>query len=434
MKHAIQHADVTGKANHRLHGWHGWRTDGGSLHATGDRSRIVARLAVFFIRAIRVICGPSLSAASLSVLLAPALLARDFVTANDQARFIAGLPLPARSPLAPYTKDPAWAAHSAEMDAAWIKTEQRLAKTRAWAGSYAHGGSAPCFYMFSGPDILYAQTIFPGASTYVLCGTEPVGAVPDITQMPAGNVAPSLAVMRRSLSNVLRLSYFITKDMRADLTGTHLGGVLPIFYFFLARTGCDVASVDYVSLGSGGTLGKGGVSGVRIVFRSGFGSHTLYYFNADLSNGASGGAVMNFCRHLGSGSGLLKAASYLLHEDSFSQCRNFLLTNCHTIVQDDSGIPLRYFGGRWQPRFFGHYTGTTGGIFAKYEQPDLAAAYAKVQPAELDFTLSYQWNPKTANILVATQTAAPKAAPAPVAKKTNAPAAPAKKHRRKTSS
>ena len=477
MKLAIQTTDATEMKNHRFHGWHGWKTDGASLRAAGARPRFVTRLArhsTFHkladggvsdgvcecasdtpsrahsithtrskicemwnpcIRVIRAIRGPSLSVASMFVLLAPALFARDFVTANDQARFIAGLSLPARSPLAPFTKDPAWPAHAAEMDAAWIKSEQRsLAKTRAWAGSYAPGGSAPCFYMFSGPDILYAHTIFPGASTYVLCGTEPVGAVPDITKMPAGNVAPALANVRRSLSNVLKLSYFITKDMRADLTGTHLGGVLPIFYFFLARTGCEITSVDYVSLGSGGTLGKSGAPGVRIVFRSGFGAHTLYYFNADLANGGSGGAVMNFCRHLGSGSGLLKAASYLLHEDSFSQCRNFLLTNCRTIVQDDSGIPLRDFGARWQLRYFGHYAGTTGGIFAKYEQPDLAAAYAKVQPAELDFTLSYQWNPKTANILVATQTAAPKTAPAPVVTKATAPAAPAKKHRRKTSS
>ena len=361
---------------------------------------------------------------ALLLLLAPALLAREAVTVNDQARFLAGLPLPARSPLAAAANSAAWKAHAAEMDAAWIKSESRaLAKTRDWAATFVRGGGAPCYYMFSGPDILYAHTIFPGAPVYVLCATEPIGSVPDFASSGA---EPALASVRQSLSNVLRFSYFITKDMRADLGGSHLSGVLPIFYVLLARSGCTIQSVERMSAGA---------PGVRIVFKSGFGTHTMYYFQADLSNGGSGAAVMNFCRKQGRGVGLLKAASYLLHEESFSRCRDFLLTDCRVLVQDDSGIPNRYFArDRWQVRFFGHYTGTTGGIFAKYHQADLAAAYEQVQTADLDFSLSYQWNPKTANIVVATQTAAPKAAPAAPAKKATAPAAPAKKHRRKTSS
>ena len=41
---------------------------------------------------------------------------------------------------------------------------------------------------------------------------------------------------------------------------------------------------------------------------------------------------MNFCRQQGRGVALLKAASYLLHEESFSQCRNFLLTQSRVIT------------------------------------------------------------------------------------------------------
>ena len=178
------------------------------------------------------------------------------------------------------------------------------------------------------------------------------------------------------------------------------------------RTGCDITNVQPMNLH--------GAPGVRIVFRSGHGTHTLYYFNADLSNGGSGGAVMNFCRQQGTGVALLKAASYLLHEESFSQCRNFLLSDCRLIVQDDSGIPYRYLVQNGASlRFFGHYVGTTGGIFAKYEQPDLAAAYAHTTTADLDFSLSYQWNPKTATILIATPAAAPKIASTTPAKKSS---------------
>jgi hypothetical protein len=47
------------------------------------------------------------------------------------------------------------------------------------------------FYMFSGPDFLYAQTFFPNADTYILCGIEPIGAIP--THESPARSAPLLA-------------------------------------------------------------------------------------------------------------------------------------------------------------------------------------------------------------------------------------------------
>jgi hypothetical protein len=339
---------------------------------------------------------------------ASAALAAEGENANDQARFIAGLPLAEGSALAPLARDSAWQQHSGEINQMWSRLEGRsLGKARAWSATFvrASHGSSPCYYLFSGPDILYAKTIFPFSSTYVLCGTEPVGAVPDMAGWDSGTAAGALTNTRRSIGNLTRFAYFITKEMRSDLSSKQLSGVTPILYLFLARMGCEISRVDYVNLSSNGSLGSGGVPGVRISFRSGAGTQTMYYFKADLSNGGSGMAVLNFCRRQGSnGMGLLKAASYLLHGDGFSKSREFLLSECRVIVQDDSGIPLRYFSpDRWQLRFFGRYTNTTGGIFAKYYQNDLAEAYNRVQPAPLDFQISYQYDPKEANVMVATK-------------------------------
>jgi hypothetical protein len=327
---------------------------------------------------------------------------------NDQARFIAGLPVAESSPLAALASDAAWRQHSAEINQMWTRLESRsLGKARAWSSQFvrASGSTSPCYYLFSGPDILYAKTMFPFSSNYVLCGTEPVGSVPDMESWDASMTAGALVNTRRSINNLTRFAYFITKEMRADLNNRQLNGVTPILYLFLARMGCEITRVDYVNLNGNGTLGSGGVPGVRIAFRSAAGTQTMYYFKADLSNGGSGTAVLNFCRRLGSnGLGLLKAASYLLHSDGFSKSRDFLLSECRVIVQDDSGIPLRHFAAdRWQLRFFGRYTNTTGGIFAKYYQADLAEAFARVQPAPLDFQISYQFDPKEANVLVATR-------------------------------
>src|SRR3954468_3484645 len=166
---------------------------------------------------------------------------------NDQALFLAGLPV-RDSALDTYSHDPQWAEHAIAMDKAWGKTERRqLANARAWSQAHVPGSSrsSPMFYMFSGPDFLYANTIFPNASTYILCGTEPVGQVPDITRIPRPQLDAALENIRASLKTVLSQHYFITKDMRVDLNRSELGGTLPILFVFLARTGHRIDTVTY---------------------------------------------------------------------------------------------------------------------------------------------------------------------------------------------
>ena len=81
---------------------------------------------------------------------------------NDTARFLAGMPVPENSPLAPLTRDPAWQEHSAFFENAFAKLNLRqLQKLRLWETTYlpeANASMPVAFYMFSGPDFLYATT------------------------------------------------------------------------------------------------------------------------------------------------------------------------------------------------------------------------------------------------------------------------------------
>ena len=81
-------------------------------------------------------------AALKSAIVAAALLfaavvpvrAADTVTPDDTARFLAGLPPSADSPLTPLTRDPSWQHHARFFDAAFGQLEQRqLSKIRAWS-------------------------------------------------------------------------------------------------------------------------------------------------------------------------------------------------------------------------------------------------------------------------------------------------------------
>ena len=305
----------------------------------------------------------------------------------------------------------AWAEHATQFDKAWAQLEQRqLSRIREWAPRFLgapYESQAPMFYMFSGPDFLYANAFFPYARTYILCGIEPVGALPDITNIAPQLLPSALANLRKSMESVLSFSFFITKNMKIDLQQTQLNGTLPVLYVFLARAGYTIDSVEFVALDKSGGFtagGKGNTPGVKIDFSSeDGGTQTLYYFASDLADWAvqNNPGFMNFLAAQGRGLTLLKAASYLMHGGNFSRVRNFLLNNSSVILQDDSGIPFRFFDPeQWILRYCGRYVGPID-IFRQHVQPALAAAFNSTAPVPLDFGFGYQWQPNRSSLIIA---------------------------------
>jgi hypothetical protein len=346
----------------------------------------------------------------LSLVLCAQALALD-PTADATAKFLAGLPVRG-TPLESHSIDSGWATHATDLDRAWDRLEkQQLSKIRAWAPRAlgpSHQDSGPMFYMFSGPDFLYANAFFPNASTYILCGMEPVGPVPDIDKIPRAVLPSALANLRKSLDSVLSWSFFITKNMKIDLTQTQLNGTLPVLYVFLARAGCTIDSVTPVALDLAGNFapeGKGTTPGVKIAFFGPSGrEQTLFYFASDLADWAikTNPGFGKFCERQGQGVTLLKAASYLMHSNNFSMVRGFLLAHSKLILQDDSGIPFHFFDPqKWDIRFYGRYHGPIN-RFKEHPQPDLAKADAESKSAPLEFSFGYQWQPSRSWLMVAT--------------------------------
>ena len=335
---------------------------------------------------------------------------------NDVARFLAGMPVPENSPLAPLTRDPAWQAHAAFFEEQFSKINLRqLEKLHAWQATYLPESLQPIpvvFYMFSGPDFLYVDQFFPKAAAYVLCGKESLGPPPDPLRI--ANLAGALGNLENAMKSSLNTTYFITKDMKIDLHEQNLNGVLPILYTCIARANKSIANVSFGSLNSAGMFqesapGKKGGStpGVRIRYtdnQSGD-AQTLYYFTTDVSDGGIKAApgFLKFCQRVGTGASFLKSPSYLLFENGFATIRNFISDHSKMIVQDDSGIPIAYFDpNKWNLRFFGVYLGPID-LFKKYDQPRLRELYQQTNPPPLEFGFGYRWNYKEANLIVATR-------------------------------
>jgi hypothetical protein len=351
-----------------------------------------------------------IAAAAAAMILAALLGARaaETVTADDTARFLAGLPPSADSPLTPLTREAAWQHHAKFFDTAFAQLEQRqLSKIRAWSAANLAAPRPTMFYMFSGPDFLYADAFYSNATTYVLSALEPPGSVPDLTRLPRGGVGAALYNVERSLGSVLSFSFFITRQMKIDLHAGQFSGTLPILYVFLARSGKTIRNVSPVAIDNKGAAyfanenpGPNATRGLRIVFAGSDGvEKTLYYFSTDLSNpSAKASGFLKFCATLAPGNSLIKSASYLLYSANFTAVRDFLLANSATIIQDDSGIPLAYYSAkRWRFFPFGRYAGPIAEFPGRYQE-SYAELFRRAQP--IDFGIGYRWRSYESNLLL----------------------------------
>jgi hypothetical protein len=222
-----------------------------------------------------------------------------------------------------------------------------------------------------------------------------------------------LSQFEASLNSVLSFSFFITKKMKTELHRRHIDGTLPVLLVFLARSGKTVQQVELVALDGDGNVHAGdeqdlktAARGVKIAFTANGDTQarTLYYFSTNVENGSLAfSGYLKFCDKLGTGDSLLKSASYLLHDSGFSRLRDFLLAHSATLVQDDSGIPVKYFDKTWTLQPYGTYLKPLD-LFPGTYQPMMRQLFA-TEHAELPFGIGYRHRPNSSNLVVATRAA-----------------------------
>jgi hypothetical protein len=338
------------------------------------------------------------------------------VSLDDAARMLAGMaPTRLADGFADVRRTEAWRRHQQEMDRMWADYEARHeGPIRQWAAREMAdlARTKTLFYPFSGPDFLFAQAFFPQAETMVMCGLEPAEGLPVMSQLSPAEVSAGLGAMRTAISSVIQFSFFITKDMKNDLTSSRFRGVLPILMVFMARSGHAVESVDAIRIGGDGSpvitpVESGGAPGLMIRCRSPRGGLVrVFYARQNLADDSLKPAspFLEFVRQVAPGVAFTKSASYLMHESYFSTIRNHLLNERWALVQDPSGVPYRSFDqGVWDLRLYGNYQRTLGLFGEGAQQPDLAAAYAEGRHGArpLPFGIGYLYQPEATCLIVA---------------------------------
>lgn len=318
--------------------------------------------------------------------------------ADDIGLFLAGKPVRHGAVLSRLQQTLEYQSHQRDTSQLWRgNVHPRTSLMESWASAEVTpvtGGGGTIYYPFGGPDLLHVCALFPQAQTYVLMGLEPVGEVPKLESLPPAEVLATLAAFRQSTKTQLLAGFFITKDMRSDLEHSTLRGVTPILLSTVALMGGTVESVSPMS--------AGGNPGVELRFSDMSGmKHTAFYVSGDLSNSGFKGGYQQWVAGLGGKATYFKAASYLMYDDRFSKARDFFLSQSHAILQDDSGIPFRYFAqDRWTFRFYGNYEKPIA-LFAQYQEEDLRQAFATNPKNPLGFGSGYQINYAEANLMLA---------------------------------
>ncbi|MCW1884912.1 hypothetical protein OKA04_09250 [Luteolibacter flavescens] len=320
-------------------------------------------------------------------------------TPDDVARFLAGRPVERGAVLSQMQQTGNYQGHADLMAQNWrVFASKRTGKQRDWSAANIRpltGDPRTLLYPFGGPDLLHAIALFPQASNYVLLGLEPAGGLPYLDNQDPGAVMGSLNRLGVAMDSQLKHGYFITKDMRNDLAGGPMPGVTPILLASLALMDAHVQSVE--------PLNAGGRTGVDIRFRlPGGGNRRAIYVSGDLSNGGFNASYKSWLSSYSGSVAYFKAASYLMHDSNFSGARDWVLGNCRAVVQDDSGIPYRYYdSSKWDVRLFGDYEAPIA-LFAKHAQSDLKAAYdAGASTTGIPFGSGYHMRDYEANLMIA---------------------------------
>ena len=368
---------------------------------------------------------PNAEAASTAPVHPNRLTAPDTTYAQDVALFLGGLQPSQHSQLTKLATTPTWQAFAKDQDKSWAKYRAthttRMTKWAATELDSVHTSSPTIFYPFSGPDFLNVFTMFPTSQTYVLMGLEPVGSIPARASLEKPRLLPTV---KTSLWSVLNFSFFRTNDMAVDLKSVELDGALPLMMLFAARTGHQITAIRPVELDATGQLVDvssdttqardpnrksaltKSVPGVEMKLRGPDGQpKTVYYFSTDLSNHGLNvkPAPLTFVRSLGPLTTYLKSATYLMHKIYFSEVRALVLRRSRYILQDDSGIAMKYFQKKaWQFNYYGTYHRPIN-LFAKHYQPELTTAYTDTlhKPKALPFGTGYNWRQTDSNLLLA---------------------------------
>lgn len=274
--------------------------------------------------------------------------------------------------------------------------------------------SLQCFYPLSGPDFLFGNAFWPTATKYIMLGLEPKGSMPDFSSFKEEEYKKYFDHMKGSMKYLNTRGYFVTSHMSSDFTKYRLNGMVHMMLYMMARTNHKIIDVYYVKINTDGvaekveevkSLPEGTVTAIAIDFTDAdqMKKRTAYYFqlNAADENLNAHPEFDKFVRADKNRVAYMKSASCVLLNTNFDVMRQLVLS-CDQIVQDDTGVPYKYFDdSKFDISLYGTYTSTIKDLSYCLQRELVKAVKASPYNKDLPFRISYNGNYGEGMLLVA---------------------------------
>jgi hypothetical protein len=200
----------------------------------------------------------------------------------------------------------------------------------------------------------------------------------------------------------------MTINMGKELHQSDLNGVLPLILFYARRQAFLISKIEYLQLDDQGlpvTCSYKEAEGVRVSITDAEQKNKkiIEYYRTDLSNGGltEDSKFYQYFSKFEQKNVFLKAASYLLHNSSFSNIRELILSKTNYILQDDSGLPFSFLNNEnWTTELYGKYTRPIG-LFSGRVQPSLREEFQKRKSQPLPFKIGYNISHNEPHLILA---------------------------------
>jgi hypothetical protein len=339
---------------------------------------------------------------------APVVLLGYDTLLTETSRFIAGMP--AGIHFDEHQQKEHYTKHKDFTDKSWATTlDTMIRPVQKWCAEKNIGDtrdSLLCFYPLSGPDFLFANLFFPQADHYILLGLEPRGSMKDLRGLNDTEMQKYLEGIRSSMKYINSRGYFVTSHMSSDFTKAHLNGMVHMMLYMMARTEHKILDVYEVWLDENGKEQKlnkgekapeGKIVAAKIEFLSPDQTEKrdAYYFKLDASDKylEEHKEFSSFVNSFPRRAAYMKSASCVLQNSPFSVMRK-LVMDSDRILQDDTGVPFRYFSedSTLNVQLYGTYTKTINDLNWCYQPALRKALEQSGNNADLPFRISYNGN------------------------------------------
>ncbi len=278
----------------------------------------------------------------------------------------------------------AWTTYSQAVQRNWQQYRSQIAEPmQAWVSKEMPVFKDTVFYPFSGPDFATVSQLFPQAKRYVLVAMQAAERPIDLAELKPEAARQTLEVLTGAWENYGRDGFFVTEylDKYLHRNRVRIGASTFLSSFFELK-GLRVKSVTPIQVNAAGEVEELPATDPRwrsVRFRLERAGEPVVvdYLRIDLSDkGLSAHPNhLKFVRLSAAHPVLLKAASHLPQNASFSMVADSLISQAPFIIQDETGIKYSQLKERFNATLYGKFE-RSHSAFGAYQR-DLAKAFAE---------------------------------------------------------